>query len=486
MEKIVGKITWKKIYLVLCMGYGVLMFPLLWISKYNHMCADDYGYGLAPHLAWVETGSMIEVFKAATQVVTDYYDWWQGTYSSIFLMALQPGIFGEKYYFLGALFLYLVFHVAVIYLLRTLWVKFFKADKYVAGIATILVLVLLIQFMETPVQSFYFYNAGVHYIFMASVLMVLWAMQIRTVLTHDKKELWFYCVAQVILGIVLGGGNFITAFLFILTSLTFFFLAFWKRKKECIYCVPGFVFEIVGFIISAAAPGNLVRAEKSDGVSAIKAIILSFKYSLMYINEYISVVVLLMLFLLIPIAWKLTVKVKDKCRFPLLVVGYTYCIFASMFTPTCYALGYPGAGRCRNMYVMFLYLYLVFLEFYVVGWVRNKVQIDPKEMVKTTQVVIPFAFIAVILLVLAQDANNYMSLSAVKSMYYKEAQLYHVIHSERESQLRGDEQQVAVRTCPIRPHLLFFDDITTDAEDWKNVATAKWYGKQNVIVRDVE
>ena len=146
-----------------------------------------------------------------------------------------------------------------------------------------------------------------------------------------------------------------------------------------------------------------------------------------------------------------------------MVVGYTYCIFASMFTPTCYALGYPGAGRCRNMYVMFLYLYLVFLEFYVVGWVRNKVQIDPKEMVKTTQVVIPFAFIAVILLVLAQDANNYMSLSAVKSMYYKEAQLYHVIHSERESQLRGDEQQVAVRTCPIRPHLLFFDDITTGA-----------------------
>ena len=486
MENILGKITWKKIYMVLSFGYALLMFPLLWISKYNHMCADDYGYGLEPHLVWQETGSMIEVFKAAAQVVTNYYEWWQGTYSSIFLMALQPGIFGEKYYFLGALFLYLVFHFAVIYLLRTLLVKFFKADKYVAGIATILVLVLLIQFMETPVQSFYFYNAGVHYIFMASVLMVLWAMQIRTVLTRTKKELWFYCVAQVLLGIVLGGGNFITAFLFILTSLTFFFLAFLKRKKESLYCVPGLFFEIIGFIISAAAPGNLVRAEKSDGVSAMKAIILSFKYSLMYINEYINVVVLLMLFLLIPIAWKLTVKVKDKCRFPLLVVGYTYCIFASMFAPTCYALGYPGAGRCRNMYVMFLYLYLVFLEFYVVGWVRNKVQIDAKEMVKTTQIVIPFAVIAVILLVLAQDANNYMSLSAVKSMYYKEAQLYHVIHLERENQLRAEEQQVVVRTCPIRPHLLFFDDITTDAEDWKNVATAKWYGKQNVIVRDVE
>ena len=486
MEKIKEKITWKNVYLVLCLGYGMLMFPLLWISKYNHMCADDYGYGLEPHLAWMETGNIWAVLKAAVQVVIDYYEWWQGTYSSIFLMALQPGVFGEKYYFLGALFLYLVFHIAVIYLMRTLFMKLLNANKYITGVATIMVLVLLIQFMETPVQSFYFYNAGVHYIFMASVMMVLWAMQIRTVLTQDKKKMWFYCGAQVLLGIILGGGNFITAFWFVLTSITFFFVAFLKRNKNSIYCIPGVIFEIIGFLISALAPGNLVRAAKSDGVSAIKAIFLSFKFSLVYINEYIDVIVILIMLLFIPIAWKVTAQVKKNCRLPLLVIGYTYCLFASMFAPTCYAMGYPGAGRCRNIYVMFLYICVLFLEFYIVGWLRNKVNVVKMEVVKSTCATVAFTFVMVVLLILAQEPNNYMTLSAVKSMYYKEAQLYHVIHLERESQLRGDEKDAVVRSCPIQPHLLFFDDITTDVEDWKNVSTAKWYKKKSVVVGNIE
>ena len=486
MGKIVGKITWKKLYLLMCLGYGVLMFPLLWISKYNHMCADDYGYGLEPHLAWQETGSVIEVFKAAAQVVTDYYEWWQGTYSSIFLMALQPGVFGEKYYFLGALFLYLVFHIAVIYLMRTLLVKLLNADKYVTGVATILVLVLLIQFMETPVQSFYFYNAGVHYIFMASMLMLLWGMQIRTLLEKEKKKLWFYCVMQMLLGVILGGGNFITAFLFILSSITFFFVAFMKKRKESLYCIPGVVFECIGFIISAAAPGNMVRAERSDGVPAIEAIFLSFKFSLIYIQEHIDVVVFLVMLLLVPIAWKVMAQAKAQCRFPLLVIGYTYCLFASMFTPTCYAMGYPGAGRCRNVYVMFLYLYLLFLEFYVVGWMHNRIKVEEEEWVKPAWGTAFFACVAITLLVLSQDPNDYMSLSAVKSMYYKEAQLYHVIHLEREEQLKGDGKKVTVRNCPLQPHLLFFDDITTDAKDWRNVATAKWYKKKSIVVGTVE
>lgn len=486
LKKIYENITWKKLHLFLCLCYGVLMFPLLWISKYNHMCADDYGYGLEPHLVWMESGSIVEVLKSAAQVVTDYYDWWQGTYSSIFLMALQPGIFGEKYYFLGAIFLYVFFHFAIIYLMRTIFVKLFTGDKDVGGIATILLLVLVIQFMDTPVQSFYFYNAGVHYIFMISIVAILVAMQIRTLLAEEKRVLWLYCVAQALLGVILGGGNYITAFLFILTSLSVFFVAFVKRKKECLYCIPGFVMEIIGFIISALAPGNAIRAEGSGGVSPVWAIWLSFKYSLIYIYEHVDVVVVLILLLFVPLAWKLTSKTAFKFPFPLLVIGYTYCLYAAMFAPTCYALGYPGAGRCRNVFVIFLYLYLVLLEFYAVGWLRRKVSVNANQMKGPVCAGVAFVCMLSILLILTQDFNNYMSLSAIKSIYYKEAQLYHVIHLEREKELKGAEKEIAVRGCPIQPHLLYFDDITTDADDWKNVSAAKWYGKKKVVVESIE
>lgn len=477
-----GKIIWKKVYILLCVGYCLLMFPLLWISKYNHMCADDYGYGLQPHLVWLETGNVFSVLREAVQVAMDYYEWWQGTYSSIFLMALQPGIFGEQYYFLGALFLYVVFHVAFIYLSTTIFRKLLKGDKYTSGIATILILVVLIQFMETPVQAFYFYNAGIHYVFMTGIMWILTAMQIRTLLTEDKRKLWFYCLMQVLLGAVLGGGNFITAFLFVLTSFTLLALAVFSKKKNWIYCLPGVVFEVTGFIISAIAPGNAIRAESSAGTTPLRAIALSFQYSLKYIMEHVDVVVVLLLVLFLPLAWKLTAGEEKKFRHPLLVTGYTYCLYAAMFTPTCYALGYPGAGRCRNVYVMFLYLYLFFLEIYVVGWLRKYIKIDEKGLAKPIGIASLFVGVIVASLLLVQDANNCMSLSAVKSVYYKEAQLYHVIHLEREAQMEGPGQKITVRDCPIKPYLLFFDDITTDAEDWKNVSAAKWYRKKEIRV----
>ena len=36
-----------------------------------------------------------------------FYETWQGTYSSAFLMSLQPGIFGERYYSLTPVILVL-------------------------------------------------------------------------------------------------------------------------------------------------------------------------------------------------------------------------------------------------------------------------------------------------------------------------------------------------------------------------------------------
>nr|MBQ8252083.1 hypothetical protein [Lachnospiraceae bacterium] len=486
MKEKIEKITWKHAYIVLAVGYSFLMFPLLWISKYNHMCADDFGYGLHPHRAWMETGNLIEVIKEAVEVAVNYYDWWQGTYSSIVLMAVQPGIFGEKYYFLGALFLYAVFHLALIYLAKTIFCRLLGGEKYAGGILTILLLVLTIQFMDSPVQSFYFYNAGVHYIFMVSVMWIMTAMQIRTFLEKQKGRLWFYCIAQILLGIILGGGNYITAFSFLLTGISLFALAIAAKNKKWLWCLPGFLAEAVGFVVSAAAPGNTVRVEVSDGVSPIRAILLSFEYALEYLNDNVNMVVVLILALMVPLMWTLTEKTTFNFRLPVIVIGYLYCLYAAMFTPTCYALGYPGAGRCRNVYVIFLYLYLVLAELYLVGWMRRKITLNAKDWAVQARIGIGTAGMAVILLVVTDEPNDYMSLSAVQSIYHKEAQLYHVIQLEREQQLNGEGEYAVIRSCPIQPKLLFFADISTDPEDWKNVATAKWYNKKAVAVEKTQ
>ena len=71
----------------------------------------------------------------------------------------------------------------------------------------------------------------------------------------------------------------------------------------------------------------------------------------------------------------------------------------------------------------------------------------------------------------------------MKSVWEKEAQLYHVQSLEREELLRrATENIVEVPGTSTQPKLLFFDDITTDSSDWRNKYMAKWYGKKKVIL----
>lgn len=476
------KTIWKKLCWLLSCMYGVLMFPPLWMSKYNHMCADDYGYGARVHRAWLETGSVTEVVNAAAGIAIDYYDWWQGTFSSLFLMALQPGVFGEKYYFLGTLMLFVFFHAAIIYLVRTVFCKVLGADKYICTVVTVVLLVLLNQRMDSPVEAFYFYNAGVHYIFMASVMLVMLSMQIRMLLPEEAKKQKVYSIWLILLGFVLGGGNYITAFLYILISVVYFGLGIWKKRKSCLYALPGFLIEVIAFAISAAAPGNAVRAERSDGLGVVETILISFKYSLEYINEHMDVVALLAFLLLLPLMWKAVPVKKFEFKYPGFVVVCVYCLYAAMYAPTCYALGYPGPGRCRNLYMLFLYLGFFFIELYLVGWLKNKVNLDEKVFEKPTWIGSGIICVFLCAMVLFSEPNDYMTYSAVKSLWHKEAQLYHVIHLERENILNTtDDKNVTVRSCPIRPYLLFFDDIIEDPEDWRNVSVAKWYNKKTVV-----
>ena len=78
----------------------IILIPLIYIAKYNHSCADDYSYGILTHQSWKNTHSIIEVVKTAIKQVGITYQNWQGTFSAVFLMALQPAIFGEEYYWI--------------------------------------------------------------------------------------------------------------------------------------------------------------------------------------------------------------------------------------------------------------------------------------------------------------------------------------------------------------------------------------------------
>ena len=77
--------------------------PMLWIGQYLHPFADDYVFGANVYKTWNESHSFLACVQSAWNVAMSMYHSWQGTYSACFLMALQPGVFGQ--YWLGPIIL---------------------------------------------------------------------------------------------------------------------------------------------------------------------------------------------------------------------------------------------------------------------------------------------------------------------------------------------------------------------------------------------
>lgn len=76
------------------------MVPLVILAAYCYPCADDFRFGLYPHLAFEQTGSVWAALAGAAREVHETYFDWQGTFSAVLLFALQPAVFGEGLYWL--------------------------------------------------------------------------------------------------------------------------------------------------------------------------------------------------------------------------------------------------------------------------------------------------------------------------------------------------------------------------------------------------
>lgn len=90
--------TEKRIAGFLVIVFILALIPVLLIGKYNYPCADDFGFSAYSHIAWEETQSIFQVVIGALKTVKERWFGWQGTFSSIFVMALQPAVFGEAGY----------------------------------------------------------------------------------------------------------------------------------------------------------------------------------------------------------------------------------------------------------------------------------------------------------------------------------------------------------------------------------------------------
>ena len=126
--------TPRTVFFIILAFFIISLIPLYIIGFYAHPSVDDYYYGTETVKVWNDTHSVASVVSSSFDEMINTYNIWQGNFSAIFLMRLQPGIFGEQYYFIAPLILISSFAACSMFFFYTVFKRVFHTDGYRAGI----------------------------------------------------------------------------------------------------------------------------------------------------------------------------------------------------------------------------------------------------------------------------------------------------------------------------------------------------------------
>lgn len=468
--------------------YVCSLIPIFVLAGYNFPCADDYGYSIYTRLAWEDTHNLFSVIAAAFRKVAEIWLTWQGTYSSVFLMALQPGIFGDSFYAVTPWVILVPYSLAVLYLFRSVFEKLLGAEKWIPISVSCIYLLVAVQTMVDKTQGIFWYNGSVHYMVPQAALFTLTGLLVRMAAEPGGREKW-RMTAAVFLILYIGGGNLVTGLeCGIWVAAAVVLAAAEKKKGQAKRFALLFGAWAVFFGINAGAPGNWVRQEDFGyRPGAVRSVLQSFYYCLDFVfGQWSDWTVPALILLIFPFVGKAVHGYKGNFgfRYPLLVLAFSFCILSSMFTPSVYASGEPGAGRIYNIIYLTYLLLLVINMIYLYGWfvkrcaVRNFID-EKADQIYRISVLAGIAFCMVINA--AAVPGRFTSVSALNCVVSGEAKVWKQEERERMEILTDDAVRDAeLKEFSVKPDLLFYEDIEPEADNWKNMRMSGYFRKDSV------
>lgn len=353
----------------------VSLLPLLGLSKYAAPASDDFGYS-APVYYAIENGEgLFGVIKALVENIKYTYYNWQGTFTSVFLFSLQPGIFGEEFYFLTP-FILLAIIIAPIYIAVSSIRGLSAWGKLVIGSV---ISVLAVQYMPSIADGIYWWNGAAHYLVLWSLLVLVVVCQID-LSRHTATEKTFALRAVVASAgaFLIGGGNYSAALIsaVILVAIAGYNMLQKKHRSVLLVNCAAVFLNLAGLLISCIAPGNAIRQAGFGKMSAITAILKSFSDAAKAVITFSDLKMLCALLISIPVFLASAKSMKYSFRYPLVVVAGAFCVFAAMYTPPLYAMGISDVPRMNNIFYMGYLGWAFISAFYIAGWVSRRVEIN--------------------------------------------------------------------------------------------------------------
>ena len=463
---------------------AVSLVPILLLGRYDWPSSDDYCYAYLPHEALLQGGSF---WGEVWHTMWGYYKSWQGTFMALGLMAFAPLTFSEYLYWITPVVMLSSLCVGTFKLTDTLVRRGLGATWRQTVYLAVPMLLLSIQFVSSPKDSFYWWNGAVYYTFTHGIMLLLVERFAALKLAKRRGQILWAVLPGIPAGILVGGSNYVSALLGTLIGGLFLLWFLWRERNKFLPGLVLFLSLVIPFAISFLAPGNQVRQDTTtEPLGAVGAVVMSIlragKDCLTWPN-WLDVLVLL---LILPAVWGLTGRIKFSFPLPLFFSVFTFLLFAAQNAPHYYALSQAGPERLRSIvYYAFYWLVLVNL-WYWLGWFRRAVLPrikEPEALIRQVRAVAPVVLIVLGAVGLWRCWGSLTSVRAAASLADGSAAAYYQEQTARlEVLLDPSVTDVVFEPIQARPPLLYNSDITTDPADWRNNLVRMFYHKDSVVL----
>lgn len=484
----------KGLFYILLVVFILSLIPIFWLGTYSFPYYDDFNYGFSTYAALQNGASFIEVLKTAWDYLVYTFFNWQGTYTTIFLFCLHPGIFGESWYFLTPIIIISLFCLGNLYLTKVIFKDYLQLNIYKVGIIFLAICLFQIQNLPSAFQAFYWWNSAIMHTFSYILIMFLAGLLLSII----KKPTIFKMLILMILGFLVGGSAYETAlfacclYVFVLIGyLVYIKLNKLKYNKlTIISMIVSFIIALGGFAINIGAPGNAVRIEQTGiHVPALLAIAESFVYSIVHTFEYISLKTILVSILVAIFSYKSLEKYQIKFVRPILFILASWCMYSVIFTPAIYGEHYVAAPRYLNVLYFSFYWVMIFNLIYCLYYYKDKVN---HLLTTLTKVINKKSLIAisVVLFFGVSGIFQYSYLDATSScalvdIFMGNASSFKMASEERLEILTDDNiKDAKVHRINNKVRLFEIDNLTKDADNTTNKMYAKYYMKDSVVIED--
>ena len=349
----------RRIALALAVAVWALMLtPFFCGARGAHPATDDFTFAVYTHATWLATGSLPHVIKDAVSYALRTWRDWQGTFTGVVIMALNPAVFSLGHYGVHAALLLLLQLVADFVFLRHMLGRRMRLPRWLWLSLFLILSAMRLVFLPDIVEGIYWFN-GAWFYTGAQAVSLLTLTLADGFSEGDGKRMAKGVFACALL-FALGMDNYITAMMTAAALLMMALQRAWSRERGAAVRTALLLVPIcAGLLLSIVAPGNAVRmaadgAHESGMGYALLSIWRTAIAALGYFVRFLLRTPLLaVLFACTPALARACAddeRARLRCPPVFATLAGLYLILCAMIIPHMYASGYAGSGRVVNMY----------------------------------------------------------------------------------------------------------------------------------------